>query len=118
MSKIIITRHQGLVDYLIYQGLVSKDTKVISHATPDQVRGKDVIGVLPMDLAVLARSVTIVPLNLPQNLRGVDLTVDQVAQYAGTPRTFSVYDRDTLSNLDQKHTLDDGGQVLATLDDK
>jgi len=116
MSQVVITRHQGLVDYLIDQGIVSNDVSVIAHATPDQITGRDVVGVLPLNLAVLARSVTVIPLDLPQDLRGAHLSKDQVAQYAGQPRRFSVYDRDALDNMAQSKTLDDGGHIALTLD--
>lgn len=89
-NQVVITRHQGLVDYLIDQGIVKQGVSVISHATSEDIKGRDIIGILPLNLAVLARSVTIISLDLPQDLRGVDLSKDQVAQYAGQPRKFKI----------------------------
>lgn len=87
---LVITRHEGLHQYLLAEGLVGEGVPVIDHATPDDVRGKHVIGVLPLHLAAEAASVTEVPLNLPADLRGAELTEAQVRQYAGAPQTYVV----------------------------
>ena len=78
MMVVIVSRHQGLVDWLAQRGIVGK---VIAHATPDDVRGKDVIGNLPLHLASVAKSVTVVDMpDLPADWRGKDLTPDQMDQ--------------------------------------
>ena len=90
MEKVVVTRHRALVDYLIEEGIVSEDVPVLTHATMDDVRGKHVIGVLPLRLAAAAAVVTEVPLNLPPELRGKELTVEEVRRYAGPPVTYEV----------------------------
>ena len=87
---LIVTRHPGLVTYLREIGLADAETVVIPHATPDVVRGKRVCGVLPHSLSCLCDTFTEIPLNLPQELRGVELTVEQVRQFAGAPVTYRV----------------------------
>ena len=87
---IIVTRHVALVDYLIEEGVVPKGCKVLSHASKKEVMGQDVIGVLPMHLAALASSITEVPLKIPSDLRGKELTVKEVRKYAGPPVTYVV----------------------------
>ena len=87
---IIVTRHPALVDYLIAEGIADPDTPVIAHACPDDIRGRHVIGVLPLHLAAEAASVTEVPLSLPPELRGVELSEEQVRKFAGAPRTYRV----------------------------
>jgi hypothetical protein len=83
MSKItntvIVTRHAALVEVLAEDyGYVGP---VLAHATAADVRGKCVVGVLPLHLAAAAESVTEVTLNLPPELRGKELSVDQVRQH-------------------------------------
>lgn len=79
---VIVSRHQGLIQWLAQRG-ISGD--VITHASPDDVRGKDVIGNLPLHLASLAKSVTVVDMpNLPADWRGKDLTPDQMDQAGAT----------------------------------
>jgi putative CRISPR-associated protein (TIGR02620 family) len=87
---LIATRHPGLVEYLREIGIASQETVVVSHATPENVAGKHVCGVLPHNLSCLCASFTEVPLSLPAELRGAELTVEQVRQYAGEPVTYRV----------------------------
>jgi len=91
MNKtLVVTRHQGLVDYLIDQQLIPADAEVISHASPEAVQGRDVWGVLPHSLSCLTASFTEVPLRLPAEMRGKELTSADVAKYAGQPVTYQV----------------------------
>lgn len=55
MGNVIITRHQPLVEWLEKRGITGE---VIAQATADDVRGKNVYGVLPLWLAAEAESVT------------------------------------------------------------
>ena len=86
----IVTRHPGLLEYLRELGLATAETVVVSHATPVDVAGKRVCGVLPHSLSCLCDTLTEVPLTLPAELRGQELTLDQVRQYAGEPVTYRV----------------------------
>lgn len=91
-DTLIVTRHPALVDFLIERGVIASTqvAEVKDHVTPMDVQDRHVIGVLPLHLAALARSVTEVPLNLPKELRGVELTLEQVRQYAGSVATYRV----------------------------
>jgi putative CRISPR-associated protein (TIGR02620 family) len=89
-ETVVVTRHLGLVEYLIELGLCSSSDQVISHATVEDVKGKHVIGVLPLSLAVAAESVTEVPMSIPVELRGQELTLQQMRMYGGKPRTYRV----------------------------
>lgn len=90
MIDLIVTRHQGLVEYLTEIGLADSTTEVVSHASPDAVAGKNVCGVLPHSLSCLCESFTEIPLVLPADLRGKELTCEDVRQYAGQPVTYKV----------------------------
>jgi putative CRISPR-associated protein (TIGR02620 family) len=90
MDKIIVTRHAALVDYLREQGIVGDDVTVISHARPEDVKGRDVIGVLPLNLAALAASVTEIPLRLTPEMRGQELGLETLRQIAGKPVKYKV----------------------------
>ena len=87
---LIVTRHPGLVEYLCELGMVAKGVEIISHATAEAVAGKNVCGVLPHNLSCLCKTFTEVPLSLPPELRGVELTLEQVRLYAGKPVTYTV----------------------------
>jgi len=88
--EIIVTRHPGLVAYLRSIGVADEQTEVVPHATPSNVAGKHVCGVLPHSLSCLCASFAEVPLNLPADLRGSELSLEQVRQYAGKLVTYQV----------------------------
>ena len=88
--SLVVTRHPALVDFLREDGVVGNDVKVIAHATQDDVRGRVVAGVLPMNLAAYAAAVVEVPLNLPPELRGKELSLEQMREYAGDPVVYTV----------------------------
>lgn len=83
-EKIVVTRHKGLVQYLIEENIVDKNTKVISDARIDDVRGKHVIGIIPLWLMAYADKVTVVKLRIPPDLRGKDLPSDDVRFYSSS----------------------------------
>lgn len=92
MDKIVVTRHPALVDLLVERGIIKPGTPVIAHATPDQVAGKHVIGVLPLSLAALANSVTEVPLALTKELRERgELDIATLRAIAGEAVTYKVF---------------------------
>jgi len=98
--RVIVTRHDGLVEYLAEIGMFFSGIDiVIQHATPDEISGRDVIGVLPLHLAVHARSVTEVPLALKQEDRGQDLSVDRVREIAGNPQTYHIFQKEQLEEM-------------------
>jgi putative CRISPR-associated protein (TIGR02620 family) len=75
METVIITRHPALVEVLAELGHVGK---VIAHATLEDVRGKVVIGVLPMHLASQTLMFGEVTLTLTAEQRGKELSAQEV----------------------------------------
>lgn len=87
-DSIIVTRHSALIEVLREDFGV--EGKVLAQATVEEVAGKHVYGVLPMFLAAQCEKLTTVTLNTPPELRGVELSVDQVRQYMGPLVTYIV----------------------------
>lgn len=57
-ADLLVTRHEGLKEFLREYGVVSPDTAVREHiSSPDEVRGKVVAGILPPHLAREATAV-------------------------------------------------------------
>lgn len=96
---LVVTRHPALVDYLRRHGCIGDDVEVREHVTADDVRDRHVIGVLPMHLAALAASVTEVPLALTPDMRGRELTLEELERVAGRPRRYRVLEVDTVRGL-------------------
>lgn len=90
MEKVIITRHESTILFLKEMGLVDDNPVVIPHATVDDIEGKHVIGVLPIQLAALAGKITTVGLNTPAEFRGKELTLEQVREFFTGFETFVV----------------------------
>lgn len=87
---LVVTRHPALIDYLREINLINAETPVLEHVSVEDIRDKNVIGVFPLHLASMAKTVTEIPLDLPQELRGQELTLEQVRQYAGAPVAYKV----------------------------
>jgi len=77
-ADLVVTRHQGLVDLARRMGLATDGCPVLAHASADDVRGKVVLGVLPLHLAAEAKAVVSIDLDLPLDLRGKDLSADEM----------------------------------------
>ncbi len=92
MNNIIVTRHKTLVDWLVRRGIIGE---VVAQATPEDVRGKDVYGVLPLWLAAEANSITEVsmpglPLEARAKVNGGDFTVEQMDEWGAHLQRFIV----------------------------
>lgn len=76
---LIISRHPATIELLRSLGYTGE---VISHVTsPEMIRGRIVIGNLPLRLAAEAELVGEVTLDLPPELRGQELGRDELARY-------------------------------------
>ncbi|RUM64230.1 MAG: hypothetical protein DSZ04_02985 [Sulfurimonas sp.] len=99
--NLVVTRHQGLVDYLLAEGLIDDDTRVVTHASKRDVLHKHVIGVLPHSLSAMTKTFSEIPLDLPPEMRGKELSVADIRLYKGVLTTYCVYipDSDILNEF-------------------
>lgn len=88
---IVVTRHRYMVDYLVHMGYIPSDAHVISHVTDTSVlSGKTVWGVLPHSLSSLCSKFCEVPLNLPVEYRGKELSMEETQRFAGPAKCYQV----------------------------
>ena len=88
---IVVTRHKGMIEYLVYMGYVPNDCQIVSHVTDSSIlKGKTVWGVLPHSLSSLCDMFCEVPLNLPAELRGKELSMEEMVRYAGPAKGYKV----------------------------
>ena len=74
---VIITRHEGAVKWLESRRGITGN--VIAHATPEDVRGKVVVGALPLHLAALTEAVGSIDMpRLRADQRGQDLSPEDM----------------------------------------
>ena len=97
----VITRHKALVSYLLDKDIIKEgEYKLIEHADYKDVEGQDVIGVLPLQLASYAKSVTEVPLKLTPEMRGKELTFEEVEKIAQEPVQYIVREVNSTDGID------------------
>lgn len=90
LGPLVVTRHSALVELLRERGIVDDDAEVRAHVGEDDVRGRHVIGVLPLHLAALAWRVTEIPLALTPEDRGRELDIERLREIAGPAVTYKV----------------------------
>jgi len=82
MDYVVVTRHASLVDLLRDRGIITGDVVVIDHVSdPEILRGKIVIGVLPLHLACLAQEIIAPEIDVPAELRGRELSREELERY-------------------------------------
>ena len=100
-KQLIVTRHKSLVSYLLDKNIIKEgEYKLIEHADYKDVEGQNVIGVLPLQLASYAKSITEVPLKLTPQMRGKELTFDEVEKVAEEPVQYIVREVNSSDGID------------------
>lgn len=100
-NTVIVARHAGLVEWLRLRGI---EGEVISHVTDvAQVAGKNVVGVLPLNLAAEAITITSVDLpGLTAEQRGKELTVEEMDAAGANLQSYTVYRANLLLEPEEK----------------
>ena len=75
VETIIVTRHQGLIDWLAKQGITGE---VKASVTAEDIEGKHVYGALPAHIAQHALYMTSVDYSCPFEKRGKHLTAEDL----------------------------------------
>lgn len=114
--SVVVTRHLGLIEAARACGL-DEDIPAVAHATADIIRGKVVLGVLPLELAAVARAVISPVLEIAPNDRGRELTGMETLQRLRSWKVFAVLDGDELRNIhsSMENLSHDGDMALLKL---
>lgn len=89
-EKLVVTRHKNLVRFLKERHLIDNNTKIISHAKEQDVKGMHVLGVIPYWLACHAEKITEIQIRIPKEKRGTELSIEDIRFYACDPKTYRV----------------------------
>ena len=103
MSTIIVSRHKATIDFLLERKIkgVDKNTPIIGHVdSPEQIRGKHVVGNLTLSLAAHTSEITVLNLKVPEELRGKELNLEQLRSFCESIETFSVVPETEYVNLE------------------
>ena len=104
MLDLIVSRHSGLVQYMILKGLATPECEVISHVDdPTRLIGRKVGGVLPLHLAVLCSTVTSVELDIPAHMRGKEMTCEDMLIYSTGISTFVVRTKESVQATNEHY---------------
>ena len=92
---LVVTRHQGLIDFLREKGIIDENTKILTHISdPSEVKDKVVLGNLPLHLASMTKMLITPVLNLTPEMRGKDLSKEDVEKVFGGFKAFEVKEVD------------------------
>ncbi len=87
---LVVTRHKELITYLKELNLVDDNVEVIDHASSDKIKNKKVIGILPHSLSCVTELFGEIPLVIPIDMRGKQLTIDQIREFAKPLQVYKV----------------------------
>ena len=91
MFDVVVTRHKALVEFFRNKDLISSEAVIIEHATLEDVENKNVLGILPLRLASYAQTVAELEMDLSQEQRGRELTLEEVEKAAGDLMVYKVF---------------------------
>ena len=90
-NTIFVARHRALHAYCLEQGLITRDTPAyFKRVMIRQIKGKDVIGVLSLELASYANTYTEIPLKGCHVEPGMELDIEDIKMGAGAPRKYQI----------------------------
>jgi len=81
VETVIVTRHVGALQWLNKHHPEFGEARVITHATPELVRGKRVVGILPVQLAAECAEYWHLEMSVPREKRGAELTAEELERF-------------------------------------
>lgn len=81
METVIVGRHAAMIE-LCKEAYPA--ATVIPHATIEAIKGKHVVGVLPIQMAAYCSYITVVEMEVPFEKRGTELTCAEMKQLGAT----------------------------------
>jgi len=89
-NAIIVTKYSALVDYIHEVGLASTECEAIEYVNSSATRNKHIIGIVPLRTAARAKTITYIPLRIPEDRRGKELHIEEIRELAGKPIRYTI----------------------------
>lgn len=90
MKTLVVTRHSALVAYLLEQNIITEGNyTVMQHVTVEDIKGKDVVGVIPLWMVNHVATITSVTMTIPKELYGKDLTLEEMRPFINGTSTYT-----------------------------
>jgi hypothetical protein len=86
---LVVTQHSGLVEYLSELGLVDENTKVMTHASIQDIQGKNVCAALPDTMSCFYEVYTNGPWFISDELRGKEFSFQEIQKFIGSPQSLA-----------------------------
>lgn len=91
MNRIIVSRHPAAIEFIRNELPEFSDAPALASVTADDVRGKDVAGNLPLDLAAEARVVRAIVYPAGRAPRGAEYTIEDMYEAGAAIKAFYVF---------------------------
>lgn len=91
MKRIIVSRHPAAIEFVRTELPEFADAPVVASASAADVRGADVAGNLPLDLAAEARTTRAIVYPEGKAPRGAEYTVEQMYEAGAAIKSFYVF---------------------------
>ena len=91
MQHLIVSRHPAAIEFIRNELPQFSDAPVLASVTADDVRGKDVAGNLPLDLAAEARVVRAIVYPPGRAPRGSEYSLEDMYEAGAAIKAFYVF---------------------------
>ena len=88
-NRVFVSRHTALQQYCREIGLISREVQCFVKVQIKDIKDKDVVGALPLELASYTRSYTEIPLKC-RVIKGEELSIEDIRMGALSPRKYRV----------------------------
>lgn len=141
MKTIIVTRHPGALAWLQKRhpeltsemcsgcqglggncmtcdgsGYLPSSTRVIAQATPKDLTGNRIIGILPVDLAALCGEYWALNMRIPAEMRGKELTCEDMERFGCSIKRFLVFPEERIPEVEHALAAELSRRVSEMLD--
>lgn len=103
MKKIIVTKHKSIIPFLIKKKYITGDEEILTNVTITDIKGRHVIGTLPLRLVCYAGKYTPIRLNIPSLERGKRFSPEEIEKYILPLKTYKV----RVCDFNEKEELND-----------
>ena len=79
---IVITRHKDTIRLLKEKGIITEEDTILDHVDNiEQIKGRIVLGTLPIDLAEYCERILFIKWDIPLEARGRDWTYEETKKF-------------------------------------
>lgn len=90
-NQVFVARHKALYQYCLERSIINQDTPAyFKRVAIRDIKGKDVVGVLSLEMASYANTYTEIPLHGCHVEPGLELDIEDIRMGAGEPRTYEI----------------------------